>query len=258
MICRVLNISRSTFYYKPQKIVKRTVDKEIESAIYNLIQEKPTIGVRMVTARLRRKTGLNINHKKVYRIMKINNWQCSKRYRGLKPRVKSWKSRTTESNIRWAIDMTHIHTSSGLCHLTAVIDCCDRSILGWRLSSSSKASVAAGALEDAIIMNKITSKDKLVIRSDNGLIFGAKEFSSVVNSVKAHQEYITPYTPEQNGMIERFFRTLKEECIWLYNFKDQDHAFKEISEWIYDYNHDRPHSAIGYSTPKEFRLKLAS
>ncbi len=154
--------------------------------------------------------------------------------------------------------MPHVYTSTGLCHLTAVIDCCDRSIAQWRLSSSSKADVAAAALEDALIIRGIKKEDNLILRSDNGLIFGAKKFLEVTRRFNVKQEYTTPYTPEQNGMIERFFRTLKENCVWLYRFKDQDDAFEKIADWIHKYNMKRPHSAIGYISPMVYRKKLVA
>ena len=97
---------------------------------------------------------------------------------------------------------------------------------------------------------------KLTLRSDNGLIFGAKSFVKVAKEHGVEQEYITPYTPEQNGMIERFFRSLKEECIWHYRFKSRDEAFMIIAKWMDKYHNERPHSALGYKTPEEFRKGL--
>jgi putative transposase len=71
-----------------------------------------------------------------------------------------------------------------------------------------------------------------------------------------NQEYITPYTPEQNGMIERFFKSLKEECVWQHQFKSRDDAFMIVAAWIDKYHWERPHSALGYLTPNEFRRAL--
>lgn len=96
------------------------------------------------------------------------------------------------------------------------------------------------------------------MRSDNGLVFGAKAFVKVVRRYGLDQEYITPYTPEQNGMIERFFGSLKAECVWLHRFEDRDHAFAVISRWMDKYHEERPHSALGYLTPAEYREKLAA
>src|SRR5689334_2879025 len=77
-----------------------------------------------------------------------------------------------EANERWAIDTTHLFTSrDGWCHLTAIIDCCDRTIVGWRrLSRSGIARVAASALEDALRDRRIDSNSNLSLRSDNGLL----------------------------------------------------------------------------------------
>ena len=93
----------------------------------------------------------------------------------------------------------------------------------------------------------------LQLRSDNGLVFGAKAFVAVVRRYGLEQEYITPYTPEQNGMIERFFLTLKQECVWLHRFESRDHAFRVIADWLDRYDAERPHSALGYLTPREYR-----
>ena len=72
------------------------------------------------------------------------------------------------------------------------------------------------------------------------------------------QEYITPYSPEQNGMIERFFRTLKEECLRHHRFRSRDEAFLAIAAWLEKYHTERPHSALGYLTPSEFAEQLAA
>ena len=59
-------------------------------------------------------------------------------------------------------------------------------------------------------------------------------------------------------MIERFFLTLKQECVWLHRFESRDHAFRVIGEWLERYDRERPHSALGYLTPSEFRERLAA
>jgi transposase InsO family protein len=69
------------------------------------------------------------------------------------------------------------------------------------------------------------------------------------------QEFITPYTPEQNGIIERFFRSLKEGCVWQHNFTSFDHARRELTAWIRWYNDERPLQVLGYRSPREFRAR---
>lgn len=62
-----------------------------------------------------------------------------------------------------------------------------------------------------------------------------------------------PYTPEQNGIIERFFRTLKEECVWQHVFPTLEEARRIFRNRIHWYNHGRPHSALGYRSPTQYR-----
>ncbi|MBH0203935.1 MAG: transposase [Nitrospira sp.] len=72
------------------------------------------------------------------------------------------------------------------------------------------------------------------------------------------QEFITPYTPEQNGIIERFFRTLKEECVWQHSFQTIEEAGRIIRDWLHWYNEGRPHSALGYRSPVQYRAQQST
>ena len=92
-----------------------------------------------------------------------------------------------------------------------------------------------------------------MVRSDNGLIFQSRRFRAACRDYRLTQEFITPYTPEQNGMIERFFRSVKEECVWLQRFRNFGQARREIARWIQWYNEGRPHQALGYKSPLEYR-----
>jgi putative transposase len=73
-----------------------------------------------------------------------------------------------------------------------------------------------------------------------------------------HQEFITPYTPEENGIIERFFRRLKEECVWQHTFQTFEEARRIIRDWMQWYNRDRPHQALGYRSPVQYRAQQST
>ena len=259
-ICSVLGLPRSTFYYQSTTTMRSwPVDIKLQLEIYQIIQLHPTYGLRRIRAMLYRALGQWVNRKKIHRIIKLNNWQIRRRRKGNRPRARGWAARPDHPDELWEIDATHIMTAHGWCHLVAIIDTYDRTIVGWRLSDSGSAVVATGALEDAFRARGIDpDNNDLTIRSDNGLIFGSKAFTGVARRYNVSQEYITPYTPEQNGMIERFFRTVKEEVFWQYRIHDPDEAFTRFAEWIDWYDEGRPHSALGYLSPSEFRGKQAA
>ncbi|MCG8478965.1 MAG: DDE-type integrase/transposase/recombinase [Spirochaetales bacterium] len=121
------------------------------------------------------------------------------------------------SDIRWAIDVTHIHCGrDGWGHLAAMIDCHDRELIGFEFALRGRAREAERALEEACIARFGTLRPvgtTPVVRSDNGLIFQSRRFRAACRDYRLEQEFVTPYTPEQNGLIERFFRSLKEECV---------------------------------------------
>ena len=78
-----------------------------------------------------------------------------------------------------------------------------------------------------------------------------------MSSYGLKQEFITPHCPQQNGMVERLIRTIKEQCIHRYRFESLQHANRVLSDWIQFYNERRPHQALGMKTPTEvYRLSL--
>ena len=103
-----------------------------------------------------------------------------------------------------------------------MIDCENRELLGWRLSSRGHTKTAEAALEEALIsrfrhLGRTTKQ--IILRSDNGLVFTGKRYTNAVRSYGLVQEFITPYTPQQNGIVERFIKSLKEKCVWQHGFE---------------------------------------
>jgi len=174
-----------------------------------------------------------------------------------KPRVQAKKSVATRRNERWALDATHIDCGEdGWAHLVGVIDCYDRELVGWEFALRGRANEAERALEMACLGRFGTLRptgEVPIIRSDNGLIFQSRRFREACRFYRLNQEFITPYTPEQNGMIERWFRSLKEECVWQHQFKNFAEAKQAITAWIRWYNAERPHQALKYRSPQQFQ-----
>lgn len=159
------------------------------------------------------------------------------------------------------MDVTHIPCGEeSWAHLAAVIDCHDREIIGYEFTRRSRAKEADRAVEAACLARFGTLRPvgAPVLRSGNGLIFQSRRFRQARRDYRLQQEFITPYTPEQNGIIVRFFRSLKEECVCQHIFPTFDEARRIIREWMQWYNHERPHQALGYRSPVEYRTQQAT
>ena len=93
--------------------------------------------------------------------------------------------------------------------------------------------------------------EPFLLRSNNGLVFTNRRYTQLVRHYGLRQEFITPHCPQQDGMVERVIRTLKEQCVHRQRFVNKQHAMRAISDWIQFYNHRRPHQALGMKTPAE-------
>jgi putative transposase len=261
-ICRVLDTSRSGIYCSGRVAgtagsAKPALDEDLAQRVRALAREHPTFGYRRLWALLRFGDKVTVNLKKVHRLVKMLKLQVKQRLVAPRPRVQQRRSSTTASNERWAMDVTHVYCGKdGWGHLAAVIDCHDREVVGFEFALRGRCKEAERALEEACLCRFGTVRplgNTPTIRSDNGLIFTSRRFRDACRFYRLDQEFITPYTPEQNGLIERFFRSLKEECVWQHNFGGFAEANAKIREWIGWYNERRPHQALGYLSPQQFR-----
>ena len=263
VLCRLLGVARSTTYYQPRgRHLEPQCDPLCVEAIRAIIEAHPTYGVRMTHARLTKGQGMIVNRKKVHRIMKLHRWTCRQRRTGLRPRVQHLKSIAQTPNQRWATDIASVDCGrDGWCAFVPVIDCCSREVLGWELAHTARAKTAERALEEALLHRFGTTRGApsgLTLRHDNGLVFGSKAYRALVRDYGLTQEYIAPYTPEQNGLCERFIRTFKEECAWQNHFENLTAARATVARYIEHYNTQRSHSALHYNTPRQTYLTLCN
>ena len=139
-------------------------------------------------------------------------------------------------------------------------DCYRRESLGGLHSRGGSRRTAESATEQGLIVRFGTLgrvPRPFLLRSDNGLVFTSRGFTALVKGYGLRQEFITPHNPQQNGMVERVIRTLKEQCVHRHRFESLQHASRVISDWISFYNQRRPHQALGMKTPVE-AFKLAA
>lgn len=237
---------------------RRTVINEpLTRRIAELIRRHPTFGYRRLWALLRLREGARITLKTVYRICALKSWFVHQRSTTPRPRVQGRISQAPHSSERGATNLTLVYCGQGgWAHLAAVIDCHDRELIGYEFALRGRAKEAGRSLEEACLERFGTLRPAgatPTVRSDNGLIYQSRRFRAACRDYRLEQEFITPYPPEQTGIIERFFCSLKEDCVWQHNFVSFEHARGELSAWIRWYNEERPHQARGYRSPREFR-----
>ena len=252
-----MSVPRSAVRDRKRTARGPVVDEVPAARLQRLIAQHPTFRYRRLWALLRFHDGLPVNRKAVYRALVLKGWFVHQRRLTPRPRIQGRRGRASRSNERWAMDVTHIDCGAdGSAHLAAVIDCHDRELVGYESARRGRAQEAERALQAACIERFGTLRpagDTPVLRSDNGLIFQSRRFRAACKDYRLRQEFITPYTPEQNGIVERFFRSLKEECVWQHSFPSFVEARRAIRRWIEWYNERRPHQALGYHSPRQYR-----
>lgn len=247
-LCRWFEQPRRTVYYRSRKVAPK-IKAELAEPIKAMIEAEPSFGYRTVAGLLQ------MNKNTVQRIFQLKGWQVRKRAVGQRPRIEALPSVASAPDQRWATDLCRIWGGrDGWLTLALVIDCHTRQLLGWQLSRSGKANTAAAALEQALIarfgsLGRV--RTPFLLRSDNGLVFTSRVYTRLVRSYGLQQEFITPHCPQQNGMVERVIRTLKEQCAHRHRFETQQHASRVIGDWIGFYNHRRPHQALDMKTPAQ-------
>ncbi len=237
-LCGWFGVCRRTVYYRPVKAEPK-VQERFAAPIKGLIEENPAFGYRTVASLL----GFNKNT--VQRVFQLKGWQVKKRAIGFRPRIQALPSVASFPDERWSTDLCRVWAGrDGWAVLALVIDCHTRELLGWHLSRSGKASTAGNALEQALLsrfgtLGKVPAP--FLLRSDNGLVFTSRHYTALVRSYGLKQEFITPHCPQQNGMIERLIRTLKEQCVHRHRFESLQHASRtgSVRNFVFeaDWNH---------------------
>lgn len=176
---------------------------------------------------------MGFNKNTVQRVFQLMGWQVLKRPIGFRPRIQALPWVATKPNERWSTDLCRVWAGRDgwAATLALVIDCHTRELLGWHLSRSGRACTAGSALEHALIarfgtLGRVPAP--FLLRSDNGLVFTSRSYIALVRSYGLRQEFITPHCPQQNGMVERVIRTLKEQCAHRRRFETIQHASRVV------------------------------
>ena len=245
--CKAIKLPRSSYCYCARI---KTDDKYIDQ-LDDLVKKHVSIGFWQSYYRIR-KTGELINHKKLYRIytsMKLNIRRRAKKR--LPARVKQQLFQPANINEVWSIDFMSDSLWDGRqVRLLNVIDDFNREVLAIETDTS------LPTLRVIRCLTEIGFKRGLpkMIRVDNGPEFISVKLDMWCKENKIQLIFIQPGEPTQNAFIERLNGTLRRDILNAYVFKTLN-EFREVTkEWMYDYNNNRPHTALNNKTPTEFAL----
>jgi putative transposase len=249
--CQLLGLSRSGFYYRPQGI------SDEEDKLMKLIDRQylitPFYGMRKMAIWLKSQ-GHQVNRKRVRRLMSLMGLKAIyQRPRTSKPapvfKVYPYLLKglqVTHPNQVWAADITYIPMQHGFLYLVAIIDWYSRYVLSWRLSNTLDGDFCVEALEGALKQGKPE-----IFNTDQGSQFTAEAFTQVLEQHKVRISMDGKGSYNDNLFIERLWRTVKYEEVYLKVYQDGREARHSLDRYFRFYNTQRPHQSLKYQTPAE-------
>ena len=250
--CELVSISRSAFYYQP------TGESDLNLRLMRMIDEQhlatPFYGARQMARHLRRQ-GYIVSRKRIRRLMaKMGLAAVYQRPRTTIP-LKDHiiypyllrKITIDRPNQVWCADITYIPMRRGFLYLVAIMDWASRKVLAWRLSNTMEAEFCIAALEEALARHGKPD----IFNTDQGSQFTSPGFTGVLKEAGVRISMDGKGRWMDNVFIERLWRSMKYECVYLNAFETGSEARKGLGDWIAFYNGNRPHSTFDGQTPDE-------
>lgn len=226
------------------------------SKIRALKAEHPFWGYRRIWAHLSYIDGLTVGKNRVYRLMKKHNLLVAKNMKiKASRRANTSKPKARRPHEWWGIDMTKVMIDGyGWVYVTVVIDWHTKKIVGHHAGEQSKAWHWLVALNKGVnrqFPSGVRGHD-LHLMSDNGCQPTSLGFMKACRDMEIKQAFTSYNNPKGNADTERFMRTLKEELVWINEWKSPTAFYKALDAWLEHYNSSYLHSTLGYKTPATF------
>ena len=258
--CELVGIARSSFYYEGKG--ETPFNLELMRRIDEQFMETPWYGARQMVRHFRRQ-GYCIGRKRIRRLMRKIG--VSAIYQAPRTSTPHPEHRIYPHLLRgmtidrpdhvWCADVTYIRMRRGFLYLVAIMDWATRKVLAWRLSNSLDAISCVEALEEAL--SRYGKPE--IFNTDQGSQFTSYEFTQALKDAGVRISMDGRGRWMDNVFIERLWRSLKYECVYLNEFESGSQAREGIGRWMTYYNEDRPHSALGDLTPSEaYHQELAA
>jgi putative transposase len=251
--CQLLGLARSTYYYE-SKNTESDFNLALMEEIDRLYLAHPENGSRMMTKVLRRR-GHEVNRKRVQRLMQLMG------LRSLCPQPKTTTPnkahpvypyllrglRVTHPNHVWCSDLTYIPFKKGFLYLVAIMDWHSRKVLTWRVSNTMTSDFCVAALAEALALYGTPE----IFNTDQGAQFTSDAFTRVLLDAGVAISMDGVGRAIDNVFIERLWRTLKYDHVYLNPAVSGNACRDGITEFLTYYNEERPHSSLNDATPDE-------
>ena len=257
--CELLGFNRSSMYYDPKEPDAELIAyyEMLMSEIDRIHAEMPYIGSRKIKAKLN-ELGYKVGRKLVQHLMRQmciyviypkENLSRNKYKEGIVPYL-CRNINVTRPNQIWSVDITYIAMGKSHMYLAAIIDWYSRKLVGWNLSDSLEALSVVSAVRCACERYGCPE----ILNSDQGVQFTSTEYKALLKEYGIRQSMDGKSRWADNIMIERWFRSLKTENLYVNEYTNPRSLRKGIAEYIDQYNTQRPHEALNYAVPDDVYL----
>ena len=262
----MLNMVRSSYYYKEGvNLQKQKEEADLRDRIEEIVVEYERYGYRRVTAALQRE-GLKVNHKRVQRIMQEEELICKIKKRWIVTTDSNHPypvyphllkdAKITGVNQAWVADITYIRILTAFVYLAVILDVFSRKVVGWAISLRIDTELTRAALRMAIETRR--PPEGCIHHSDRGVQYAAHDYVDDLNAAGFLISMSRKGNPYDNAQAESFMKTLKNEEVYLWDYKTFEDVKKRIPYFIEEvYNEKRLHSALGYCPPNEYESLVA-
>lgn len=249
--CELLDLNRSTYYYTP--VGESDQNLRIMKLLDQEYTKHPFYGVLRMYE-LVKLHGFDVNVKRVRRLLRLMGLHA------IYPKPKTSLANIEHKkypyllkgldinrrNMVWSTDITYIALEKGFLYLVAVIDWYSRYVLSWQLSNTLDSSFCVEALENALKHGKPE-----IFNTDQGVQFTSADFTNCLleNKIQISMDGRGRYL--DNIFVERLWRTVKQEYVYLNAFRDGKELWIGLNEYFNFYNHERLHQSLDYKTPRQ-------
>lgn len=257
--CALLGVNRSSVYY--QSIGEREENLSLMRILDELYLKYPFYGSRKIVYHLKRQ-GIKITRDRVRRLMRLMGLRAiyqKPRTSQKNPNHKIYPYLLRDKVIErpnqvWATDITYIPMKQGFMYLVAIQDWYSRKVLSWSLSNTLSSWFCIETLKEALAKYRAPE----IFNTDQGSQFTSLEFTGALSAHNIKISMDGKGRWMDNVFVERLWRSLKYECVYLQEFETTKDLQKGLEAWINFYNHERPHATFDGQTPNEVYNQLSS